>query len=129
MVKLDHLAITVRDYHASRDWYVGNLGLRVEFEVADRRTVALQDDAGLTLFLAEEGGGVRPAPSGSIFLTFQVADVNAKYRELAARGIGFTHVPQKLFWGYGAELLDPDGYRIGLWDEASMRKKGGAVAE
>ncbi len=26
MVKLDHLAITVRDYRASRDWYVGNLG-------------------------------------------------------------------------------------------------------
>ena len=33
MVKLDHLAITVRDHHASRDWYVDNLGLRVEFEV------------------------------------------------------------------------------------------------
>jgi len=36
MVKLDHLAITVRDYRASRDWYVGNLGLRVEFEVPER---------------------------------------------------------------------------------------------
>ena len=46
------------------------------------------------------------------------------YRELAARGIGFTHVPQKLFWGYGAELLDPDGYRIRLWDETSMQEKG-----
>jgi len=31
-----------------------------------------------------------------------------------------------VFWGYGAELLDPDGYRIHLWDEVSMREKGGA---
>src|SRR5262245_37515940 len=126
MVKLDHLAITVRDYRTSRDWYVGNLGLRVEFEVADRRPVALQDDGGLTLFLVEEGDGVRPAPTGSVFLTFQVADVDAKYGELAAGGIAFTYVPQKLFWGYGAELLDADGYRIGLWDETSMREEGGS---
>jgi catechol 2,3-dioxygenase-like lactoylglutathione lyase family enzyme len=124
MVKLDHLAITVRDYHASRDWYVDNLGLRVEFEVADRRTVALQDDGGLTLFLAEEGDGIRPAQTDSVCLTFQVANVDVAHRELAARGIGFTHVPQKLFWGYGAELLDPDGYRIRLWDETSMQEKG-----
>jgi len=32
--------------------------------------------------------------------------------------------PQKLGWGYGAELLDPDGYRLQLWDERSMREKG-----
>ena len=32
--------------------------------------------------------------------------------------------PQKLPWGYGAELDDPDGYRISLWDEVSMREKG-----
>lgn len=124
MVKLDHLAITVRDYRAARDWYVDNLGLRVEFEVVDQRTVALQDDGGLTLFLAEERNGVRPAPSDSVCLTFQVADVDATYRALATRGIRFTHVPQKLFWGYGAELLDPDGYRIRLWDETSMLEKG-----
>jgi hypothetical protein len=23
-------------------------------------------------------------------------------------------------WGYGAELTDPDGRLVGLWDEASM---------
>jgi hypothetical protein len=32
--------------------------------------------------------------------------------------------PQKLFWGYGAELRDPDGYLIRLWDELSMHEKG-----
>ena len=40
-----------------------------------------------------------------------------------ARGIVFGHGPQKNFWGYGAELADPDGYLIRLWDEKSMKEK------
>jgi hypothetical protein len=54
-----------------------------------------------------------------------VDDVEAKHRELAARGVGFDKSPQKLFWGYGAELRDPDGCLLYLWDEQSMREKGG----
>ena len=46
------------------------------------------------------------------------------YRELAARDVNFEKPPQKLFWGYGAELRDPDGYLIYLWDERTMREKG-----
>jgi hypothetical protein len=26
-------------------------------------------------------------------------------------------------WGYGVELVDPDGYLVRLWDEVSMREK------
>jgi hypothetical protein len=29
----------------------------------------------------------------------------------------------KVFWGYGAELCDPDGYRLRLWDAKSMAEK------
>jgi len=32
---------------------------------------------------------------------------------LAAAGVPFVHPPMKVFWGYGAELCDPDGYRCG----------------
>ena len=119
MVKLDHLALAVRDWRASRDWYVAHLGLRVEFEVPERRTAALQDDAGVTLFVAETG----EAPGGCA-LYFQVDDVELKHRTLASAGVAFVQAPQRLFWGYGAELRDPDGYLIGLWDERSMREKG-----
>ena len=120
MVKLDHVALVVRDWRASRDWYVAYLGLKVEFENPERRTAALQDDAGLTLFVAETG----EAP-GACTLYFQVDDVEAKHRALESAGVAFVHAPQRLFWGYGAELRDPDGYLIGLWDERSMREKGG----
>ena len=51
-------------------------------------------------------------------------DVEAKYRELVGLGIDLDAPPQKLAWGYGAEITDPDGYVIRLWDERSMREKG-----
>jgi uncharacterized glyoxalase superfamily protein PhnB len=79
----------------------------------------------LTLFIYEPADG-DVAPSCT--LTFQVDDVDAKYKELSARGIHFEKAPQKLFWGYGAELRDPDGYLVYLWDEKSMREKGEGAA-
>src|SRR5262245_64152412 len=121
MIRLDHLTIPVSDVARSRDWYTNNLGLQVEFEIPQRKTVALKDDGDLTLFLYENPE-IKVAPSCT--LTFQVDDVDAKHRELSARGVAFDKAPQKLMWGYGAELRDPDGYLVYLWDEKSMREKG-----
>ena len=123
MIKLDHLAICVSDHRRSRDWYTQHFGFKVEFEVPERDTVALQEDGGLTVFLVKDPERARHPSCG---LTFQVVDVEAKHRELVAAGLRFVNAPQKLFWGYGAELADPDGYLIHLWDERTMREKGGA---
>ena len=121
MIKLDHLTIAVSDCDKSREWYMKTLGLKLEFEIPERRTAAVQDEFDFTLFLAETPGGPgRP----SCVLTFQVADVEAHYKTLSAGGVQFVHPPQKTFWGYGSELKDPDGYRIWLWDEKTMREKG-----
>jgi catechol 2,3-dioxygenase-like lactoylglutathione lyase family enzyme len=119
MMKFDHLSLPVRDLEKSREWYVSALGLEVEFEVPDRRTVALQDGEGFAIFLQERGGA---APDG-VALWFQVDDVDATFRAWSERGVAFVHGPQKNFWGYGAELADPDGYVVRLWDERSMREK------
>ena len=101
MIKLDHLTIAVSDCEKSRDWYMETLGLKLEFEIPERRTSAVQDEFGFTLFLAETPGGPgRP----SCVLTFQVSNVETKHRELVAAGVKFGHPPQKTFWGYGAEL-------------------------
>jgi catechol 2,3-dioxygenase-like lactoylglutathione lyase family enzyme len=121
MVELDHLTLFVRDVALSRDWYVNVLALRVERELPALKALALTDPAGFGLFLQE-----RPirdfAPS--CVLTFQVDDVEAKCAELGGIGLRVETPPQKLPWGYGAELTDPDGYVIRLWDQASMREKG-----
>ena len=116
-MKFDHLALPVADCNAARDWYVGTLGMTVEFEIPDRRTVAVRDEFDFTIFLVQA-----EAPrSAGIALWFQVDDVDATHARLAARGVRFNHVPAKMFWGYGAELPDPDGYLIRLWDETSMK--------
>ena len=120
MVRLDHLTILVRNVARSRAWYTENFGFTVEFEIAERRTVALHDDGDLTLFLVETAASFSP----SCTLTLQVDDVDVKYVELTARGVVFDAAPQQLFWGYGAELRDPDGYLVHVWDETTMRDKG-----
>ena len=122
MIRLDHLAIPVRDCARSREWYTKNFGLQTEIDIPERRTVGLKDDGDFTLFLMQ-----RPAEevAASCTLAFQVDDVESKYQQLSERGLQFVKAPQRLFWGYGAELRDPDGYLIYLWDERSMREKGG----
>jgi catechol 2,3-dioxygenase-like lactoylglutathione lyase family enzyme len=56
-------------------------------------------------------------------LWFQVDDVDKAFGEWTARGVAFAHPPQKNFWGYGPELVDPDGYIVRLWDERTMKEK------
>ena len=107
------------DLTRSRDWYVRTLGLKIEFEVPDRQTVALQDSDGFTIFLQEVPSAVQ---ANGAALWFQVTDVDATFTEWSARGVEFSHGPRKTYWGYGAELGDPDGYLVRLWDERSMKQ-------
>lgn len=118
MLRLDHLRLPVTDLARSRDWYTRMLGLKVEFEVPERQTVALQDTEDFTIFLQQVSTPVTPHGCA---LWFQVADVDATFAEWSARGVAFAHGPRKSYWGYGAELSDPDGYLIRLWDERSMK--------
>jgi uncharacterized glyoxalase superfamily protein PhnB len=50
--------------------------------------------------------------------------VDETYERLRQQGVGFRIAPSRQFWGYGAELADPDGHRVRLWDAASMQAKG-----
>ena len=121
MPRLDHLSLPVHDWRKSRDWYKDHLGFEVEIEIPDRKTAAMRDDADLTVLLYD--GEVVVCPG--ISLTVQVGDVEAKHAALVAAGVPFVHPPMKVFWGYGAELCDPDGYRLRLWDQTTMREKAG----
>ena len=119
MAKMIFVNLPVSDLDRSRTWYLATLGLKVEFEVPDRRTVALNDGEGFAIFLQEKPG---VAPNG-VALWFQVDDVDTAYAQWMARGVAFAHEPRKNFWGYGPELADPDGYLVRLWDERSMKEK------
>ncbi len=123
MVKFDHMMLPVSDCAASRDWYVKHLGFKVEFESIGTGTIAIQDDDGFTIFLQKTA---KPLVNEKCALTIQVEDVDSVCQRLAEKGLKFLELPKRLFWGYGAEIADPDGYVIRLWDEVSMREKGSA---
>ena len=74
MLKFDHLALPVKDWAVSRDWYVNTLGMSVEFEIAERKTVAVRDQFDFTIFLNQATG---PVAASGIALWFQVKDVDA----------------------------------------------------
>lgn len=120
MMKFDHLRIPVSDLARSREWYVTTLGLTLEFEVPDQRSVALNDSEGFAIFLQEVAPPI--VPNGCA-LWFQVPDVDATHAAWSQRGVTFSHGPRKSYWGYGVEIVDPDGYLLRLWDEVSMREK------
>jgi catechol 2,3-dioxygenase-like lactoylglutathione lyase family enzyme len=119
MMKLDHLNLPVSNLARSRAWWTETLGLKVEFEVEDRRSVAMNDGEGFAIFLTEQAG----ARGNGLALWFQVDDVDAAHAQWTARGVKFAHEPRKNFWGYGPELADPDGYVVRLWDERTMKEK------
>ena len=117
MAKVSHMVVPVSDVHKSRDWYVDKLGFKVEREHGE--VVGIKDQSGLTIFLqktADTLAGLK------ITLTIQVDNVDSKHQELTRLGVKFVSPPKRQFWGYGAEVLDPDGYMNHLWDEVTMGK-------
>jgi catechol 2,3-dioxygenase-like lactoylglutathione lyase family enzyme len=118
--KISHMVLPVSDVHKSRDWYVEKLGFRVEREHGE--VVGIKGQSDLTIFLQKTAGNLA---GQKITLTIQVGNVESKHKELASLGVKFLSPPQRLFWGYGAEVLDPDDYMNHLWDEATMREAVG----
>jgi catechol 2,3-dioxygenase-like lactoylglutathione lyase family enzyme len=117
MAKVSHMVLPVSDVGRSRDWYVNKLGFQVERERGG--VVGITDQSGLTIFLQKATAALA---GQKITLTIQVDNVDSKHHELAGLGVTFVSPPQRQFWGYGAEVLDPDGYMNHLWDEVTMRK-------
>jgi uncharacterized glyoxalase superfamily protein PhnB len=64
-----------------------------------------------------------------ITLTIQVDNVDSKHQELTTVGVTFVSAPKRQFWGYGAEVLDPDGYMNHLWDDVTMAKAMGEATK
>ena len=117
MVKFDHMTLPVSDVRKSRDWYANNLGFKVEFERGG--IIAIQDSASFTIFLRKAS---KRLVGDKVTLTIQLKSVDRTHDKLSKSGAKFVNSPQRLFWGYGAELLDPDGYMLNLWDQVTMRQ-------
>jgi catechol 2,3-dioxygenase-like lactoylglutathione lyase family enzyme len=117
MSRVSHMVLPVANLQRSRNWYVDKLGFKVERELKD--VVGIKDDSGLIIFLWQ---GEDSLAGRKITLTIEVDNVEEKYQELKSSGVEFVSPPKVQFWGYGAEVLDPDGYMNHLWDSETMSK-------
>jgi catechol 2,3-dioxygenase-like lactoylglutathione lyase family enzyme len=117
MAKISHIVLPVSDIPRSREWYVNKLGFTLEREL--EQAVGIKDQSGLTIFLLK---ATDPLAGQKITLTIQVGNVDSKHHELATVGVTFVSPPKRQLWGYGAEVLDPDGYMNHLWDDVTMAK-------
>jgi len=117
IARVSHMVLPVSDLRKSRDWYVEKLGFVVDRELEG--VIGIRDRSGVTIFLQR---AVDSLPGAKITLTIEVDDVDGKHAELSRQGVTFVSSPGFQFWGYGAEVLDPDGYTNHLWDEVTMNK-------
>jgi catechol 2,3-dioxygenase-like lactoylglutathione lyase family enzyme len=117
MARVTHLVLPVSNVQKSREWYVNKLGFAPERELDE--AVGIKDQSGLTIFLVKT---TDPLAGQKITLTIQVANVDTTHQELSTDGVNFASAPKRQFWGYGAEVLDPDGYMNHLWDEVTMER-------
>ncbi len=117
MTRVSHIVLPVSDVPRSREWYVNKLGFTLEREFEEG--VGIKDQSGLTIFLLKAKD---PLAGQKTTLTIQVGNVDDKHHGLTAVGVTFVSPPKRQFWGYGAEVLDPDGYMNHLWDEVTMAK-------
>jgi predicted enzyme related to lactoylglutathione lyase len=117
VARLNHLTLFVGDRSVASDWYVSNLDLEVEFEVAETASTALRDPQDFAIFL-EERSSDDGAPRCVLY--FQVDDVDVEYRRLEQNDVQIAHTPQQTAWGYGPEVVDPDGHLVRLWDQRSV---------
>jgi catechol 2,3-dioxygenase-like lactoylglutathione lyase family enzyme len=117
MAKVSHMVLPVSNLPRAREWYANKLGFTIEREL--EQAVGIKDESGLTIFLVE---ATEPLAGQKITLTIQVGNVDTTHHELSNAGVPIVSPPRRQFWGYGAEVLDPDGYMNHLWDEGTMAK-------
>jgi len=111
------LALSVRDRHASADWYEKNLGFKLLYHFDEAGWSEMQTmTEGVTLGLGEQA---EPAP-GNTVPVFGVADIAAGRTALEDAGVRFDG-PTETIEGMvsTATFYDPDGNALMLAQDLS----------
>jgi predicted enzyme related to lactoylglutathione lyase len=116
-MELNTVRVFVRDIESAKQFYAEALGLPIKADGSKYGYCVFK--AGSTELVietvAEDAPEEEEAALVSRFtgLSFTVQNAEAKYQELAARGVPFTGLPEKQFWGgILATLQDPSGNEI-----------------
>jgi methylmalonyl-CoA/ethylmalonyl-CoA epimerase len=93
--ELGQVSRNVRDVKAAEGWFRDVLGLKHLYTFPSSiGDLSFFDCGGTRLFLSRERGD---DPGEQNVLYFRVADINAAYAELQARGVEFIDAPHMIF--------------------------------
>lgn len=115
-MNLNAARVFVRDIHRAKAFYGQVLGLKLRADGTARGYALF--DAGNCELVVEAVAPDAPAEEQALVgrftgLSFQVPDVQAAHRTLAARGVRFSGLPERQFWGGTlATLCDPEGNEL-----------------
>lgn len=118
-----HVGLTVRDRHASADWYEQVLGFQFvkEFEVGIPRILLLHPDSGFLVGLYSHpdasGDTFSPLRTGLDHFALEVErrdDLDTWARHLDSHGVAHSPV-RELGHSSFISVEDPDGIQIELW--------------
>jgi predicted enzyme related to lactoylglutathione lyase len=118
------VAIQVNDLDRAIAFYCSKLGFDKTTDAPmgpDARWVEVTPPGAQTrLSLISKGNPAHePERVGQgIATTFELNGFEATCQELKQRGVVFKEEPKKEFWGWWAEITDPDGNVLGLHAEA-----------
>lgn len=135
ITKLNHVSIFVLDQDSAYDFYVNKLGFKVHTDASmgpGMRWLTVcppdQPDLEITLmaisesmmFKQEAAAQMRDLVSKGTFGfgVFECNDLLATYEELKAKGVEFTKVPTKEFYGFEALFKDDSGNWFSLGEKA-----------
>lgn len=118
-MELSTVRLFVRDLAPARDFYAGTLGLRLQAANAALGYCVFAVGGGVTLVLERVDAQAEAEEQALVGrfsgLSFAVPDLEARYRELQARGVVFSGAPELQAWGGRlATLLDPAGNALQL---------------
>ena len=115
---ISKVRIGVRDQERARRFWTETLGCEIARDetYGDERWLEVRLPDGVALVLEKSGGPEPDAPAGQpnqpVFLACD--DVDATWRELAARGVEFVQEPIDMPFGRWALLRDTEGNRFPL---------------
>lgn len=119
----NHALIYVHDVGRALAFYRDLLGFRVVDEYPDAYARLLSPGSTTTIALHRlEPGQTFDARHEGMRLYFEVGDLGAFCRRLAARGVVFAQPPRRMPWGWShAYLKDPDGHELSLYRAGAAR--------
>lgn len=105
----------VSDMNRALDFYRGLLGIQLEADSEDPHWAEALLEGGTRFAIHLAGPDSRPQVPGTTRVNFEVEDLDAAVGRLRAAGVQAGPIEREP-WGAMAELVDPDGYVVELFE-------------